>query len=165
MKKYLIFSSPVGDLRLLASPIGLVGVYFPAHKHLEWDPAWQHAPQEAVLLRAAEQLQEYFAGKRRDFDVPLDCAHGTNFQQEVWRALQTIPYGETCSYSALAQKIARPKAIRALGAANGRNPLSIIVPCHRVIAANGELQGYAGGLENKRYLLDFERLQQAKLNA
>jgi methylated-DNA-[protein]-cysteine S-methyltransferase len=163
MKKYLILSSPVGDLRLLASPLGLAGIYFPAHKHLEWDPAWQHAPQEAVLLRAAEQLQEYFAGKRRDFDLPLDCAHGTVFQQEVWGALQTIPYGETCSYSALAQKIARPKAIRALGAANGRNPLSIIVPCHRVIAANGDLQGYAGGLESKRYLLDFERLQQAKL--
>jgi methylated-DNA-[protein]-cysteine S-methyltransferase len=163
MKKYLIFPSPLGDLRLLASPLGLAGVYFPSHKHLEWNPTWQHAPQEAVLLRAAEQLQEYFAGQRGDFDLPLDCDNGTNFQQEVWRALQTIPYGETCSYSALAQKIARPKAIRALGAANGRNPLSIIVPCHRVIAANGELQGYAGGLENKRYLLDFEKLQQAKL--
>jgi methylated-DNA-[protein]-cysteine S-methyltransferase len=156
MNKYLIFSSPLGDLRLLSTPRGLAGVYFPEHKHVSRDTTCQHAPQDTLLLRTAEQLREYFAGQRSDFDLPLDGSQGTDFQQEVWRALQTIPYGETCSYSALAQKIGRPKAIRALGAANGRNPLSIIVPCHRVIAANGDLQGYAGGLENKRYLLDLE---------
>jgi methylated-DNA-[protein]-cysteine S-methyltransferase len=156
MNKYLIFSSPLGDLRLLRTPQGLAGVYFPEHKHMHWDARAQHAPQDALLHRTTEQLQEYFAGRRSDFDLALDCSQGTDFQKEVWRALQTIPYGETCSYSALAQKIGRPKAIRALGAANGRNPLSIIVPCHRVIAANGDLQGYAGGLENKRYLLDLE---------
>ena len=157
MKKYLIHSSPVGPLRLLASETGLAGVYFAEHKHLQIDLAWQADPQNALLQNAAQQLDAYFAGSLRDFDLSLDCSQGTPFQQEVWQALRTIPYGAVCSYSALAQQIGRPKAIRALGAANGRNPLSIIIPCHRVIAANGDLQGYAGGLENKQRLLALER--------
>ncbi len=157
MKKYLIHSSQVGPLRLLASETGLAGVYFAEHKHLQIDPAWQADPQNTLLQNAAQQLDAYFAGSLRDFDLPLDCSQGTPFQQEVWQALRTIPYGKVCSYSALAQQIGRPKAIRALGAANGRNPLSIIIPCHRVIAANGDLQGYAGGLENKQRLLALER--------
>ena len=159
MNNYLVYSSPLGDLRLVTSAQGLAGVYFPEHKHLQWQNAWQHKPHDAVLLRAQTQLQEYFAGLRTEFDLPLDLSQGTVFQQEVWRALSSIPYAQTCSYAALAKKIGRPKAVRALGAANGRNPLSIIVPCHRVIAANGDLQGYAGGLSNKQYLLDLERVR------
>lgn len=159
LKKYLIHPSSYGPLRLLASEAGLAGIYFSEHKHLQLDSAWQADSNDALLKEAAQQLDAYFAGQLRDFDLPLDCTQGTPFQQEVWRALQTIPYGEVRSYSALAQKIGRPKAIRALGAANGRNPLSIVVPCHRVIAANGDLQGYAGGLENKRRLLLLESSQ------
>jgi methylated-DNA-[protein]-cysteine S-methyltransferase len=156
MKKYAIYSSMFGPLRLLASEAGLAGVYFAEHKHLQIDPTWQSDPQNALLKGAAQQLDAYFAGELHDFDLPLDCSQGTAFQQEVWQALRTIPYGKVCSYSALAQQIGRPKAIRALGAANGRNPLSIIIPCHRVIAASGALQGYAGGLEIKQRLLMLE---------
>lgn len=153
MKKYLFHPSEFGTLRLVASAAGLAGVYFPIHQHLQWDTTWECDPHEPVLLEAAKQLDAYFAGQLQHFDLPLDCTQGTPFQQEVWQALRAIPYGTVCSYSALAQHIGRPKAIRAVGAANGRNPLSIVVPCHRVIAANGDLQGYAGGLENKRRLL------------
>ena len=158
-KKFLIHPSPYGPLRLLASELGLAGIYFSEHKHLQPDSAWQADSNDALLKDAAQQLDAYFAGQLREFDLPLDCTQGTPFQQEVWRALQTIPYGEVRSYSALAQQIGRPKAIRALGAANGRNPLSIVIPCHRVIAANGDLQGYAGGIENKRRLLLLESRQ------
>ncbi|MFA9274067.1 MAG: methylated-DNA--[protein]-cysteine S-methyltransferase [Candidatus Aquirickettsiella gammari] len=156
MKKYLLHPSVFGVLRLVASAQGLAGVYFPEHKHLQFDPAWQLDPNDGVLLRTAQQLDAYFAGELQSFDLPLDCTQGTAFQQEVWQALRTIPYGSVCSYAAVARQIGRPKAIRALGAANGRNPLSIVIPCHRVIAANGDLQGYAGGLENKRRLLALE---------
>lgn len=159
LKKYLIHPSPYGPLRLVASEAGLAGVYFSEHKHLQLDSAWQADSNDALLKDATQQLDAYFAGQLRDFDLPLDFTQGTPFQQEVWRALQTIAYGEVRSYSALAQQIGRPKAIRALGAANGRNSLSIVVPCHRVIAANGDLQGYAGGLENKRRLLLLESSQ------
>ncbi|MBR7745849.1 methylated-DNA--[protein]-cysteine S-methyltransferase [Undibacterium baiyunense] len=159
LKKYLIHPSPYGALRLLASELGLAGIYFSEHKHLQLDSAWQADSNDALLKDAAQQLDAYFAGQLREFDLPLDCTQGTPFQQEVWRALQTIPYGEVRSYSAVAQQIGRPNAIRAVGAANGRNPLSIVIPCHRVIAANGDLQGYAGGLENKRRLLLLESRQ------
>lgn len=156
MKKYLIHPSVFGALHLVASEHGLAGVYFPEHRHFQFDPVWQLDSNDALLQRAAYQLDAYFAGELQNFDLPLDCTQGTPFQQEVWQALRTIPYGNACSYAALAKQINKPKAIRALGAANGRNPLSIVIPCHRVIAANGDLQGYAGGLENKRRLLELE---------
>jgi methylated-DNA-[protein]-cysteine S-methyltransferase len=108
-----------------------------------------------VLTRAADQLAEYFAGERRDFDLPL-APRGTPFQVAVWRALARIPFGATCSYGELARVVGRPSASRAVGAANGQNPLAIILPCHRVIGANGELTGYGGGLPLKRWLLDHE---------
>jgi methylated-DNA-[protein]-cysteine S-methyltransferase len=111
-----------------------------------------------VLERTAEQLAEYFAGERREFDLPL-AARGTGFQEIVWRALLAIPFGETCSYGEIAKAIGRPSASRAVGAANGRNPISIIIPCHRVIGSTGELTGYGGGMDNKRWLLDHERAQ------
>lgn len=113
--------------------------------------------QETPLLRrAAEQLRAYFAGQRRSFDLPLRM-QGTDFQLAVWRALLTIPYGETRSYAQIAAQIGRPKACRAVGLANGQNPLAIIVPCHRVIGADGSLTGYGGGLDMKRLLLDLEQ--------
>jgi methylated-DNA-[protein]-cysteine S-methyltransferase len=113
------------------------------------------SPRHSVLLEAERQLAEYFAGTRRTFELPLDF-EGTEFQRSVWAALLTIPYGETRSYGQIARQIGRPKAVRAVGAANGRNPLSIVAPCHRVIGASGELTGFAGGLETKEFLLALE---------
>lgn len=154
--KYTEFSSPLGVFCLAASDTGLSGVYFEQHRHFKGIQGWQLAPEHPVLQLATQQLQEYFAGQRQHFDLPLDMSAGTPFQQSVWRALQQIPFGQTCSYGALAASINKLSAVRAVGAANGRNPLSIIVPCHRVIAANGALTGYAGGLKNKQALLQFE---------
>lgn len=154
---YTEFESPLGRLRLLADEHCLHGVFFENHHHHEFKPSWQRRDDLLIFQRAQQQLQEYFDGQRRSFELALATVDGTAFQQEVWHALRSIPYGQTCSYGALAQKIGRPKAVRALGAANGRNPLSIIVPCHRVIASNGDLQGYAGGLARKLKLLEIER--------
>lgn len=143
-------SSPLGTLRLYSDGDALVGV------HLPDQPAPDAVPRvTAVLAAAVEQLTEYFAGTRHTFELALDL-RGTGFQHRVWRALTAIPYGETCSYSGLARSIGRPAASRAVGAANGKNPLAIIVPCHRVIGANGTLTGYAGGVAAKRWLLDHE---------
>lgn len=142
--------SPLGPLRLVADAAALTGVYLPAQ------PAPAATPGGTPLLaRAAAQLAEYFAGARRDFDVPL-APRGTGFQERVWRELTRIPYGETRSYGELARAIGRPSASRAVGAANGQNPISILVPCHRVIAGSGALTGYAGGLDAKRWLLAHE---------
>jgi methylated-DNA-[protein]-cysteine S-methyltransferase len=146
----ITMKSPLGVLRLYAHADELVGVYLPDQGA---PPAPQHA--SPALDATAAQLDEYFAGARRDFDLPI-APRGTGFQQIVWRALVAIPFGETRSYGALAHTIGRPSASRAVGAANGKNPISIIVPCHRVIAASGELTGYAGGLAAKRWLLAHE---------
>jgi len=108
-----------------------------------------------ILKAARVQLEEYFAGERTEFDLPLDL-RGTEFQQSAWKALASIPYGETASYSEQAERIGRPRAVRAIGAANGRNPVSIVLPCHRVVGASGDLTGFAGGIETKRDLLAFE---------
>ena len=143
--------SPLGLLRLYAHHDELVGVYLPDQD--DAPPAPHHT--SPVLGAAAAQLVEYFAGQRREFDLPLG-PRGTGFQALVWRALTAIPYGETRSYGELARAIGRPAASRAVGAANGKNPISIIVPCHRVIAASGELTGYAGGLAAKGWLLAHE---------
>jgi methylated-DNA-[protein]-cysteine S-methyltransferase len=115
--------------------------------------SWEHAP--GAFADASEQLSEYFAGERTSFDVPL-VLNGAPFQERAWRALQEIPYGETISYGEQARRIGRPSAARAVGMANGRNPIAVIVPCHRVIGANGTLTGYGGGIERKRLLLDLE---------
>lgn len=151
MQTTMTMRSPVGTLRLFAEDEQLVGLYLP-------DRPASSGPQQRseVLVRAAAQLAEYFAGERRDFDLPL-APRGTEFQVEVWRALARIPFGVTCSYGDLARSIGRPSACRAVGAANGRNPIAIILPCHRVIGSNGELTGYGGGLPMKRWLLDHER--------
>lgn len=116
-------------------------------------------PAEALLIEALEQLTAYFKGERQAFDLPLDISLGTNFQQRVWQELQKIPHGETISYATLAQRVGNPKGYRAVANANGRNPFSIIIPCHRVIASDGKLGGYTGGLDKKEYLLALEGVE------
>jgi methylated-DNA-[protein]-cysteine S-methyltransferase len=145
-----IARSPLGTLRLYASPDELVALSLP-------DRPGPLAVQgrSDVLARAAEQLAEYFAGRRQTFDLPL-APRGTEFQMMVWNALIEIPYGETRSYGEIASAVGRPSASRAVGAANGRNPIAIIMPCHRVIGSNGDLTGYGGGMAAKRWLLEHE---------
>ena len=147
--------SPVGRLRLVADAQGLRGVWFAGGRHARVDvPAnWQRS--SARLTEPRRQLGDYFAGKRQHFDLALHPI-GTPFQLAVWRELQRIPYGITISYGELARRIGKPAAMRAVGAANGRNPLSIVVPCHRVIGANGKLVGFGGGLPTKQHLLALE---------
>jgi methylated-DNA-[protein]-cysteine S-methyltransferase len=148
--------SPVGRLKLIAGGRGLAAVLWQNDRPERVPLAPLAERQEHPVLRAAEQqLAEYFAGARRVFDLPL-APEGTPFQQKVWRALLTIPFGETRSYGQIAAQIGSPSAVRAVGAANGRNPLSIIAPCHRVIGASGALTGFAGGLKTKAYLLNLE---------
>ena len=149
---YSTLSTPIGELLLIADPDGaLTAVHLPGRHGstagLERD--------DALLAPARRQLTEYFAGRRRDFDLPLR-PEGAPFQLRVWERLRSIPYGETAAYGELAAELGHPGAARAVGAANGRNPLAIVVPCHRVIGASGALTGYAGGLECKRALLDLE---------
>jgi methylated-DNA-[protein]-cysteine S-methyltransferase len=148
--------SPVGELTLIASDAGLVAVLWenddPARVRLG---EVQDRADHSVLARTAAQLAEYFAGERRAFDLPLDF-RGTDFQKGVWAQLLTIPFGETRSYGELARALGNPTASRAVGAANGRNPISIIAPCHRVVGASGSLTGFAGGLETKAFLLKLE---------
>ncbi|MHA6767821.1 methylated-DNA--[protein]-cysteine S-methyltransferase [Sphingobium ummariense] len=164
MLAFRTFASPVGELGLVASDTGLVAVLWedddPKRVRLAERAARHDHP---VLEETARQLDGYFAGERRAFDLPLDF-RGTDFQRAVWGALLAIPFGETRSYAQVARAIGRPTASRAVGAANGRNPISIIAPCHRVVGANGALTGFAGGLEAKRYLLDMERGRQGLLS-
>lgn len=155
--------SPLGGVLLAAGDSGLKRIAFEQGKPApEFPEAWQPLPPEArdtraggALSRAARQIEEYFAGARRVFRLPLD-PEGNPFQQRVWSALRKIPYGETWSYGQLAERIGRPGAARAVGSANARNPLPIVVPCHRVIGANGKLTGYYGGLHLKAFLLELE---------
>jgi methylated-DNA-[protein]-cysteine S-methyltransferase len=152
--------SPVGELRLVATDDGLADIVFPDSSGAAISPVPNGVSasidDHPMLARAAAQLGEYFAGKRQRFTVKL-APRGTAFQHRVWGALAAIPYGETRSYAQIARAIGKPTAMRAVGAANGRNPLPIIVPCHRVIGANGTLTGFGGGLPTKQWLLDLER--------
>lgn len=149
------FRSPIGTLELRGTETALTGVFMERHRHET--PRPDGAVRDAGPLREARrQLEEYFAGECREFSLALEPA-GTDFQQRVWQALRGIPYGGTMSYGELAKRIGNPRAVRAVGLANGRNPISIIIPCHRVIGANGALTGYGGGLERKRFLLALER--------
>jgi methylated-DNA-[protein]-cysteine S-methyltransferase len=149
----ITIASPVGPLRLRARGDELAAVHLPTDEHVPDEP--EDARPSDVLLATADQLREYFAGHRRTFDLPL-APQGTGFQQIVWNALLAIPFGQTRSYGQIAAAIGRPAASRAVGAANGRNPIAIIVPCHRVIGASGDLTGYGGGLPTKRWLLAHE---------
>ena len=151
--------SPIGPLRLVAGGGRLAGLYMASGRH-EIGPEILGEPvalaDEPVLAAAAAQLGEYFTGRRTAFDLPLEMA-GTPFQRTVWNSLRAIPYGTTVSYGELAAVIGRPSAARAVGLASGANPVSIVVPCHRVVGADGSLTGYGGGIERKRFLLALEQ--------
>ena len=150
------YESPLGPMIVAATECGLAGLWFEGQRHLPDSSAWPVQPQHPVLRQAITQLDEYFGGSRTSFDLPLDLQGGTAFQQAVWQALLAIPRGGTTSYGVLSQRIGQPAAVRAVGAAVGRNPLSIVVPCHRVLGADGSLTGYAGGLQRKSALLQLE---------
>lgn len=151
------YLSPLGPLELVASDDGLLAVLWPDDppERVAVPDELVESPKNKVLAQAAQQLDEYFAGTRKSFDLPLDL-RGTEFQVAAWRALADIPYGETATYGEQAASLGRPKAVRAIGAANGRNPLSIVLPCHRVVGADGSLTGFAAGLDAKKFLLDLE---------
>jgi methylated-DNA-[protein]-cysteine S-methyltransferase len=185
------FQSPLGPIIIAATAKGLAGLWFEDQRHLpqELTPtlvasrtalppggaqlarggparrtaAWPVDPDQPVLKQVRQQLAEYFAGQRSRFEVPLDLACGTAFQHLVWQALLAIPYGGTASYGEVSRRIGKPSAVRALGAAVGRNPVSIIVPCHRIMGTDGSLTGYAGGLHRKIALLKLEGVLQGKL--
>jgi methylated-DNA-[protein]-cysteine S-methyltransferase len=150
------YESPLGPMIVAATSRGLAGVWFDGQRHLPDVSAWADATAHPVLELAVRQLREYFKGQRTSFDLPLDLQGGTPFQQSVWHALLNIPSGTTASYGALSDRVGKPAAVRAVGAAVGRNPLSIVVPCHRVLGSDGSLTGYAGGLERKSALLRLE---------
>jgi methylated-DNA-[protein]-cysteine S-methyltransferase len=153
---YKYFSSPVGKLKLVASETGLIAILWenenPRRVPLT---GLVEDNKQNILVETERQLDEYFAGKRDVFSIPLDI-RGTTFQKNVWCALQAIPFGKTLSYGEIAKQLGRPTASRAVGAANGRNPISIVVPCHRVIGSSGKLTGFAGGLDVKARLLNLE---------
>nr|WP_087574711.1 methylated-DNA--[protein]-cysteine S-methyltransferase [Sphingomonas sp. CDS-1] len=153
---YRMMASPVGELTLVASGTGLAAVLWENDdpKRVRLEPRVERG-DHPLLDKAGRQLGEYFAGQREAFDLPLDF-NGTDFQRCVWAALLTIPFGETRSYADIASQIGKPSAYRAVGSANGRNPISIIAPCHRVVGTNGALTGFAGGLKAKQYLLGLE---------
>lgn len=158
LKQYAFktIKSPIGALKLVASSDGLAAILWENDdpRRVRLNIVAEDAGHP-VLIRAEKQLGEYFAGKRTAFKLKLDFA-GTDFQKQVWKALLDIPFGETRSYAQIAKQLKNPKAVRAVGAANGKNPISIVTPCHRVIGSNGTLTGFAGGLQTKAFLLDLE---------
>jgi methylated-DNA-[protein]-cysteine S-methyltransferase len=158
--KLVIHDSPVGPLSLVSDGQALAALAFEHHEKTIRPLIGAEPGSDAVLDEARRQLDAYFAGRLQRFDLPL-APRGTPFQERVWMALRDIPYGTTCSYGDLAAALGAPKAVRAVGGANGNNPLSIIVPCHRVIGAGGALTGFGGGLDRKRYLLTHEQKQRA----
>ena len=158
VRNVLVVSSPVGKLTLVASERGLVAI--DVRNHAKQATA-KNAAAQAVLMKTKKQLEQYFAGKRTSFDVALDLI-GTDFQQQAWRALCRIPYGKTISYGQQASNIKKPKAFRAVGSANGKNPIPIIVPCHRVVAGDGSLGGYSLGLKMKKQLLALEGVSEVE---
>ena len=159
---YDLLSTSLGSMLLASDGDALVGAWFERQRYEpSVGPSWERKCDVAVLVRAGVEIGEYLAGTRKAFTIPLSPA-GTAFQRDVWNAIAAIPYGETAAYRDLASRIGRPASVRAAGAATGRNPLSIIVPCHRVLGADGTLTGYAGGLERKRALLALECAAHAK---
>ncbi len=156
MTKSVCVHSPAGCMRIFASEQGVTQIDF-----LEIEEA-EEKTDDPILLQAIAELHEYFAGKRRDFAVPIDLQIGTPFQREAWERLRAIPYGKTMSYGEQARAMGRPKAVRAVGGANGKNPIPVIIPCHRVLSSLGKLHGFSGGLDLKRYLLNVEGLSVPK---
>lgn len=155
-KRHEVVPTPIGPVTLIADGDELIAVYMEVHKYApDPDEYGVRVESDPVLDEAARQLTEYFASERTEFDLPLRPI-GTEFQRRVWQALRDIPFGQTWSYGELAEHIGSPTASRAVGLANGRNPISIVIPCHRVIGANGSMTGYGGGIERKRWLLSHE---------
>lgn len=148
MKHKCYLQTPIGIIRIEENGEAITALHI--------DSAWEKGEETALLKEAARQLEEYFQGKRQEFALPL-APRGTEFQKKVWKALRTIPYGETRSYGQIAAQSGNPKACRAVGGANNKNPIMIFIPCHRVIGADGSLTGFGGGLEVKKYLLDLEK--------
>ena len=156
MRYYDFYASPQGQMLLVAHEEGLAGVYFDGQKYLpQVASQWRRDAQHAALRQAKRELAEYFGGERKRFDVAL-APEGTPFQRSVWKAIASVGFGETISYGELAKRAGCPGSARAAGAATGRNPIGIIVPCHRIVGSNGSLTGYAGGLDRKRALLALE---------
>ncbi len=153
-----VFDSPLGPITLAASAQGLAGAWFEGDLHRPDTRNWPAAPGHPLLRRAQQQFAAYFSGQSRGFDLPLDLDSGTDFQQSVWRALLALPFGSHTSYGTLSARLGKPKAMRAVGAAVGRNPLIIVVPCHRVLGADGALTGFAAGLPRKQALLQLESI-------
>lgn len=152
-----VIDSPLGAIMLAASDDGLQGAWFVhGQRHMPDASAWPVSREHPLLQQAGQELLRYFCGEAVAFDLPLDLDSGSDFQRRVWRAMLQIPRGSTCSYRALGERIGSPRAVRAVGGAVGRNPLSIFVPCHRVIGGDGSLTGYAGGLDRKVALLQLE---------
>ena len=159
---FTFYESPIQTLRLVSDGRSLLGLYMRSEKHAQISAQdWIEDETAQPFAVTRQQLSDYFTGALTQFDLPLS-PQGTPFQKRVWAALKTIPYGATLSYGELAQQIGQPQAARAVGLANGRNPVSIIVPCHRVVGANGKLTGYGGGVERKQWLLNHERLIRMK---
>ena len=156
MQYYDFYESPHGQMLLVAEEEGLAGVHFEGEKYYpQIAGAWKRDAQHALLRQAKRELAEYFARERQRFDIPL-TPQGTKFQRTVWDAISTVAFGETITYGELARRAGSPTSVRAAGAATGRNPLTIMVPCHRIVGSTGSLTGYAGGLERKRALLALE---------
>lgn len=165
MRYYDTYESPIGGMLLAATGDGLAGVYFDRQKHHPGKARdWKRDPANPHLKLAKAQLAEYFAGKRRKFDLALDPA-GTDFQKAVWKAISGVPFGQTITYGELARRAGVPGSARAAGAATGRNPIGIVVPCHRIMGSDGSLTGYAGGLSKKRALLALEGVLSGELLA
>lgn len=155
---YTYTDSPLGKLLIAGNASGLAGIWFEGQKYeAKPQPGWLEKPKEKLLLTTIRQLDKYFNSKLKHFEIPL-VLRGTEFQQSVWQELLNIPHGKTITYGELATRLGKPSAVRAAAAAVGRNPASIVVPCHRVVGANGSLTGYAGGLDRKKNLLQLEQL-------
>ncbi len=157
MLYYNEFNSALGIITVQASNEGIKGIWFETYT-TKPDELGEQANEHPILVSAKQQLSEYLSGKRTSFDLPLD-ADGTEFQKQVWSELAKIPFGETRSYKQIAEAINKPRAVRAVGAANGKNPISVVVPCHRVVGSNRALTGYAGGVERKKKLLELENIE------
>jgi len=156
MTRFKRFTTPLGPVLATANDRGINGIYFVGQRYeIEIEREWREEGDDPVLTECARQLGEYFEGKRREFDLPLDSA-GSDFQQRVWREIARIPFGKTISYAELARRAGAAGSARAAGAATGHNPLSVVVPCHRVVGSDGSLTGYAGGIERKTRLLEIE---------
>jgi methylated-DNA-[protein]-cysteine S-methyltransferase len=164
MRYYDTYESPHGKMLLVATEDGIAGIYFDGQKYFpKKEKEWKRDPDHAPLKKAKRELQEYFAGRRKQFEVALD-PEGTPFQRSVWKAISRVAFGRTISYGELARLAGEPGSARAAGAATGRNPISIIVPCHRIMGADGSLTGYAGGLNRKRALLALEGIGREPLS-